>query len=55
MIYAYIVEGMDWERREEFDRVLLATSPEGSEKSKAERERQAVQGLMGIPGVTGGR
>jgi hypothetical protein len=52
VIYAYLVEGLDWERREEFDRVLLAPADEG--KGKAERERQAVQSLLNIPGVRGG-
>jgi len=53
VIYAYCTDGLDFERREAFDRTLLSASPD--EKSKATRERDAVQSLLGIPGVAGGR
>lgn len=52
MIYAFLVDGLDFEKREEFDRIL--TKPATDVKSKAERERQAMQALAGIPGVAGG-
>jgi hypothetical protein len=53
VIYAFLVDGLDFERREEFDRAL--NGPATTEHAKANREREAVQSLMNIPGVVGGR
>jgi len=52
VIYAYLVDGLEFDKREEFDRVLLKAGDDT--KAKAVRERQAVQNLMNIPGVAGG-
>lgn len=52
MIYAYLVDGLDFAHREEFDRLLVA--PDKDDKDKARSERQAVQSLFGVPGVVGG-
>lgn len=53
MIYAYCTEGLDFERKEAFDQTLLRGARD--DKSKVARERDAVQGLLNIPGVAGGR
>lgn len=49
MIYAYLIDGLDYERRQEFDRALNASPRD--EKAKASEERQAIQALVNIPGV----
>ncbi len=53
MIYAFCTDGLDFERREQFDAALVKGS--GDEKAKAAREKDAVQSLLNIPGVAGGR
>ncbi len=53
MIYAFCTDGLDFERREQFDAALVKGS--GDEKAKAAREKDAVQALLNIPGVAGGR
>lgn len=53
MTYAYLIEGLDYEKREELDRALAKGS--GDEKAKAAQERGAVRSLMNMPGVVGGR
>jgi hypothetical protein len=52
VIYAFLTDGLDYERREEFDRKLLERAPD--DKSKAKREREALTALTNIPGVAGG-
>jgi hypothetical protein len=44
-----LTEGLDPERREEFDR-RLNEGPAVDQKSKAKREREAIARLMKLPG-----
>jgi hypothetical protein len=48
-VYAYLTDGLDPERREQFDRTLDSGSPV-DEKAKARREREAIARLMNLPG-----
>lgn len=61
MTYAFLTDGLDTERRSEFDRILAngtRTTPEPPKedvKTQARRERELVGQLMGLPsgGVRG--
>lgn len=44
MTYAFITDGMDDERREQFDLALEA----GPEKAKARKERESMERMMGM-------
>ncbi len=44
MTYAFITDGMDDERREQFDLAL----EEGPEKAKARKERESMERMMGM-------
>jgi hypothetical protein len=48
-VYAYAVEGLEPERREEFDRILnRKPGPALSQREKARREREAVEAAMRV-------
>ena len=47
MTYAFLTDGMDFERREQFDLALN----KGPEKVQARRERAAAASLVGLPGA----
>ena len=49
MTYAYLTDGLDLERREEFDRILEQGG--NDQKSQAKRERAAIESLLSLPGA----
>lgn len=49
MTYAYLTDGLDLERREEFDRIL--EQGRSDQKSQAKREKAAMERLMNLPGA----
>lgn len=47
MIYAHLIDGLDPERREQFDAQLASSG--GDTKSQAKRERAVIDSLMKLP------